>query len=70
MDKWIEFRVDDDECNHLQDVYEGCPLCANGKLQAEIDEYRHLLDAARFYTEGTELDRKIDKALIEKHKGE
>ena len=36
--KWLEFSVYDDKCQHRQDYYDGCPLCREEKLQAEIDE--------------------------------
>ena len=38
--KWLEFSVYDDKCTHRQDYYDGCPLCREEKLQAEIDELK------------------------------
>ena len=38
MNKWLEFKVDDEGCRHLQDCYSGCPLCEQSKLQSEIAE--------------------------------
>lgn len=35
MEKWLEFRVEED-CPHELDVYNGCPLCRENDLECEI----------------------------------
>ena len=42
--KWLEFSVYDDKCTHRQDYYDGCPLCREEKLQAEIDRLNHAIN--------------------------
>ena len=69
MSIWLDFRVDDDECDHQQDVYQGCPLCANDKLQAEIDKYKKLIDQIETACDYTNSAYNI-QLLINDHKGE
>ena len=34
-EKWLEFRVENEECKHEQDQYDGCPLCEIAELKEE-----------------------------------
>ena len=59
MEKWLEFRVEKEECQHDQDQYDGCPLC-------EIEEKDKLLDELEKALAICESEyRKADKLLAE-----
>jgi hypothetical protein len=60
MEKWLEFRVENEECKHEQDQYNGCPLC-------EIDELVDMLEEM-LYSNSTKYRGKAE-ALIHKHRG-
>jgi hypothetical protein len=56
MEKWLEFRVENEECKHEQDQYNGCPLC-------EIDEKDKLLAEKGALLE--ERAKAVDNCLIQ-----
>jgi hypothetical protein len=44
MEKWLEFRVENEECKHEQDQYNGCPLCEIDEKDALLEERAKAVD--------------------------
>lgn len=42
-EKWLEFKVEDEDCPHTADTYTGCPLCEMKELKADNIRVRGLL---------------------------
>ena len=55
MSKWLEFRVEEN-CEHAQDVYDGCPLCREERQQQQINELVEVLEEVTAIAQSLEFD--------------